>query len=633
MKTAQKTYHESCACHHNEHSDCHCGEHMELSSKTMIIRLISGVILAGLGFFVSGYAKVFLFAAAYIIFAYDVLFTAAKNILRGKIFDENFLMAIASLGAFVLRDYPEAAAVMLLYQIGELLTHNATEKSKSSIKALMDVRPDTARVIENGSSVIIPCTEIKPGQRVAVAAGERIPVDGIISKGAAMLDTSSLTGESEPRPAGEGDRVLAGMISTDGSLEITAEKEFGESTLSRILELAQNAQEKKTKTERFITSFAKVYTPAVVAAAVIVAVLPPILGLGGFMQWIERALTFLVISCPCALVISVPLTFFAGIGCASKHGVLIKNSKAIENLAKSSVAAFDKTGTLTDGKLYVTEIRPIKGSKSELLELAAYAEADSTHPAAMAVKTAFSAPIDRQRIEQITEISARGISAHIDGKHILAGSEKLLEEQGIIIGDTPSKSAIYIAKDGDYIGYIGYADKIKDDSLTAVSQLKNLGFKTAILSGDNRTNAERIASAVGISSIYSELLPQDKAKILSDFSNDGITLFAGDGINDAVSLASADVGVAMGGIGSDAAIESADVVIMGDKPSKIPLAVRISRKVMNIARQNIIFSVGVKLAIMFLSLFGIGGMWPAIFADVGVCLIAVANALRAYRLN
>ncbi len=633
MKTAQKTYHESCACHHSEHSDCHCGEHMELSAKTMIIRLISGVILAGLGFFAGGYAKVFLFAAAYIIFAYDVLFTAAKNILRGKIFDENFLMAIASLGAFVLRDYPEAAAVMLLYQIGELLTHNATEKSKSSIKALMDVRPDTARVIENGSSVIIPCTEIKPGQRVAVAAGERIPVDGIISKGAAMLDTSSLTGESEPRPAGEGDRVLAGMISTDGSLEITAEKEFGESTLSRILELAQNAQEKKTKTERFITSFAKVYTPAVVAAAVIVAVLPPILGLGGFMQWIERALTFLVISCPCALVISVPLTFFAGIGCASKHGVLIKNSKAIENLAKSSVAAFDKTGTLTDGKLYVTEIRPIKGSKSELLELAAYAEADSTHPAAIAVKTAFSAPIDRQRIEQITEIPARGISAHIDGKHILAGSEKLLEEQGIIIGDTPSKSAVYIARDGNYIGYIGYADKIKEDSLTAVSQLKNLGFKTAILSGDNRTNAERIASAVGISSIYSELLPQDKAKILSDFSNTGLTLFAGDGINDAVSLASADVGVAMGGIGSDAAIESADVVIMGDKPSKIPLAVRISRKVMNIARQNIIFSVGVKLAIMFLSLFGIGGMWPAIFADVGVCLIAVANALRAYRLN
>lgn len=621
-----------CCCEHHEH-DCCCGcEHSHHDSKPLIARLIVGAALGVIGIFTGGYVRLAIFLAAYLILGYDVLLTAGKNILRGKVFDENFLMGIATIGAFLLQEYTEAAAVMLFYQIGELLSHNASEKSRSSISALMDVRPDTARVVFADGVRTVPCAEIKVGDIITVAAGERIPIDGIITRGEAMLDTSSLTGEAAGRAASAGNAVLAGMISTDGSLEIRADKEFGETTLSRILELAEHAQEKKSRAERFITSFAGIYTPAVVAAAAAVAIIPPLLGFGSFAVWIQRALTFLVISCPCALVVSVPLTFFAGIGCASKHGILIKNGQAVENLAKVKTAAFDKTGTITEGRPHLTEIRA-NGSKAELLMLAAYAESDSTHPIAHAIKSAFSEEIDRSRIESITEIPARGVEAVIDGITVLAGSARLLTERGVEISGACPESAVFVAADGRYRGFIGYGDKIKPDSAATVKELSYLGINTVMLSGDNANIAQAVANQTGISDVRAELLPQDKAAALNGLGKNGAVLFAGDGINDAPSLATADVGIAMGGIGSDAAIESADAVIMSDELSRIPLAVRLSRSVMAIVYQNVILSLGIKLAVMVLSFFGIGGMWPAIFADVGVCLITVANALRAYKIK
>lgn len=542
-------------------------------------------------------------------------------------------MSLATIGAFVLGEYPEAAAVMLFYQIGELLSDQALDRSRSSIAALMDVRPDTAHVIRGGKSVEVACSEIKIGETVTVAAGERIPVDGVISKGEAMLDTSSLTGESVPRSASCGEKVLAGMISTDGSLEITAEKEFGETTLSRILELAENAQDKKSSSERFITSFARVYTPAVVAAAILAAFLPPLFGFGSLSLWVGRALTFLVISCPCALVVSIPLTFFAGIGCASKHGILIKNGMALENLSKVKTAAFDKTGTLTKGKPQVSEIRA-KCEPERLLMLAAYAESDSTHPIAKAICGKWEKEIDRSKIERITEITARGVEASVCGEIVLAGSIKLLSERGINVPEEDlNLNAVYVASNNEYLGCLVYSDSIKPDSKDAVSALSALGITSVMLTGDTRSAAAETAAKIGISNVRSELLPQDKAGIISEFAKDAPVLFVGDGINDAPSLATADVGMAMGGIGSDAAIESADAVIMGDEPSRIPLAVKLSRSVMRIVYQNTVLAIGIKLLVMILSFFGIGGMWPAIFADVGVCLITVANSLRAYRIK
>ena len=626
--------HEHCHCHEHEHGhDGCCCEHEHDDIRQLALRLVIGGVLGAVGFFLGGTARLCIFIAAYLILGWDVLFTAVRNIFKGKVFDENFLMSIATIGAFILGEYPEAAAVMLFYQIGELLSHRALEKSRGSIAALMDVRPDTAHVIRDGKTVTVACAEIKVGETVTIAAGERIPVDGVISRGEAMLDTSSLTGESIPRPVSAGDKVLAGMISADGSLEVTAQKEFGETTLSRILELAQNAQDKKSHSERFITSFARVYTPAVVAAAAAAAIIPPVLGLGSFPLWIGRALTFLVISCPCALVVSVPLTFFAGIGCASKHGVLIKNGMALENLSKIKTAAFDKTGTLTIGKPHINEIRA-NGSKARLLMLAAYAESDSTHPIARAVCSEWHEEIDRNKIERITEITARGVEAVIDGVTVLVGNTKLLFERGISVpAEHTGKNAVYVAADNEYLGYLSYSDKLKPDSKKAVEELSSLGISSVMLTGDSQNAAAQTAKEIGINEVRSELLPQDKAEIIGSLSEKGPALFVGDGINDAPSLATATVGMAMGGIGSDAAIESADAVIMGDEPSRIPLSVKLSRAVMRIVYQNTALAIGIKLAVMILSFFGIGGMWPAIFADVGVCLITVANSLRAYRIR
>lgn len=629
--------HKHCNTHGHEHEhspdDSCCCERENDATKQYIIRLIIGVLLSAAGIFAAGIPRLCIFVAAYLILGWDVLFTAIRNIFKGKVFDENFLMSIATIGAFILGEYPEAAAVMLFYQLGELLSHRAVEKSRGSIAALMDVRPDTANVIRDGKTVTVNCADINIGETVTVAAGERIPVDGVILRGEAMLDTSSLTGESVPRPVLPGDRVLAGMISTDGSLEIAVEKEFGETTLSRILELAENAQDKKSHSERFITSFARVYTPAVVAAAAAAAIIPPLLGFGSFSTWIGRALTFLVISCPCALVVSIPLTFFAGIGCASKHGVLIKNGMALENLSKITTAAFDKTGTLTSGKPQISEIRA-NGSKAKLLMLAAYAESDSSHPIARAVCSEWQEEIDRSKIERITEITARGVEAVIDGMTVLAGSIKLLSERGIAIPDEhKGKNAVYVAADGKYMGYLGYSDNVKPDSAKTVAELNALGIRSVMLTGDAHTSASETAEKTNIKEVHSELLPQDKAEIISALSQDGSVLFVGDGINDAPSLATASVGMAMGGIGSDAAIESADAVIMGDELLRIPLSIKLSRSVMRIVYQNTTLAIGIKLAVMILSFFGIGGMWPAIFADVGVCLITVANSLRAYRIK
>lgn len=620
-------------CDEHEHS-CSCGcEHSHSDAKKMILRLIVGAVFAAAAIVIqeTGHASLALipFLASYLILGGDVLLTAVKNIFRGKIFDENFLMTIATLGAFYLGERIEGCAIMLFYQIGEMISHNAAEKSEASISALMDIRPDTAHLVcADGQIVETPCAKIHPGDIISAAAGERVAFDGTIEEGGASFDTSSLTGEAIPRGLADGDTVLSGMICLDRTVKIRVTKEFGDSTLSHILKLAKNAQDKKSAAERFITSFARIYTPLVVLAAALVAIVPSLLGFLTPEIWITRALTFLVISCPCALVVSVPLTFFAGIGCGSMHGILIKNSLALENLARVKTAAFDKTGTITRGEPILTEIRA-NGAKAILLEYAAFAECDSTHPIAAAIKKAYAGEPDRTRISDVTEIPARGVSAVIDGKQVLVGSRQLLCENGIDAPDA-CKSAVYVSADGKYFGYIGIGDEIKPDTDGVISALHKMGIKTMLLSGDSRENAEKAAQSVGIESVRGGLLPQDKLAILEDTES---SLFVGDGINDAPALAAASVGAAMGVIGSDAAIESADVVIMGDELSHIPEAISLARGVMRIVYQNVWFSLGVKFAIMLLSFFGIGGMWPAIFADVGVCVLAVMNALRAFRIN
>lgn len=640
-------HNEHCGAHHHEEHDHLCGkEHHEHTHacgccedeehenpKIMIVRIALGIILAAVGVIlkVSGSDGVILaapFIAAYLILGGDVLLTAVKNIFRGKVFDENFLMSIATLGAFYLGDYLEGCAVMLFYQVGEMISHNATERSEASISALMDIRPDTVRVVIGDSVTTVPCSEVHIGAIITVSAGERVAFDGVILDDGASFDTSSLTGESLPRRIAEGESVLSGMICLDKTVRIRVTKEFGDSTLSRILELAENAQDKKSSAERFITSFARIYTPLVVLAAALVAIVPSLLGFLTPQVWITRALTFLVISCPCALVVSVPLTFFAGIGRGSTRGILIKNGLALENLAKIKTAAFDKTGTLTTGEPILTEIRA-NGEKARLLEYAALAECDSTHPIASAIKKAYDKELDRTRISEVTEVPARGVRAVIDGVTVLVGSRKLLCESGIDAPDA-GKSAVYVAADGKYFGYIGIGDSIKTNARAVISELRSIDVSTLLLSGDCRQNVDEAARAVGIDEAYAELMPQDKLSKLEALTD---TLFVGDGINDAPALAAATVGAAMGAAGSDAAIESADLVIMGDDLAHIPEAIRLARAVMRIVHQNVTFSIGIKVAIMVLSFFGIGGMWPAIFADVGVCIITVLNALRAFRIK
>lgn len=580
--------------------------------------------------------KAGLFLIAWLIVGRKVLLKAVRNIARGQIFDEDFLMTIASVGAFIIGEYPEAVAVMLFFNIGEMLEKAAVRKSRESIAKLMDIRPDYANLkTETGIEKVDP-DEVRTGDVIVIKPGERVPLDGIVIDGASSVDMSSITGESIPRDISAGDEILSGCVNGGGVLTVRVTSEFEESTVSRILELVEEAAAKKARTESFITRFAAVYTPAVCIAAVLVAIVPSLI-FGNCATWIYRALSFLVVSCPCALVISVPLSFFGGIGGASRLGILVKGSSAIEQLSKAEVAVFDKTGTLTKGVFEVTEIKPVGMDEDELLKLTAQVEGFSSHPVARCICAKYGVMTEETAVYDVQEIAGYGIKAVFDGKTVLAGNARLLESESVEF--TPYDGAgtvVYVAVNGSYAGCIVVEDVIKDDANSGINALKEVGVKhTVMLTGDNRCAGEKIAEKAGIDTVYTELLPQHKVeiaeKLLAEKNEKGVLLYTGDGINDAPVLARADVGIAMGGLGSDAAVEAADVVIMTDELSKIPQAVKISKKTMGIVRQNIVFSIGVKLLVLVLTALGFVGMWAAVFADVGVSMIAVLNALRAMK--
>lgn len=586
--------------------------------------------------------------AAYLLVGYGVVKSAVKNILRGEFFDEKFLMSVASLGAVCIGQLPEAVAIMLFYQIGERFEDYAVDKSEKSINALMEIRPDTANVIRGGKEITVKAEEVQPGETIVVKPGERIPVDGIITKGSSFLDNSAITGESVPVEITEGAEVFSGAINKNSAIEIRTVRLSEDSAASRIIKMVEFSSQKKTKTERFITRFSRIYTPAVCILALSVAIIPSItIGLSKgewqWSEWVYRAISFLVVSCPCAIVISVPLTFFGGIGAASRNGILMKGSSSVEALSRIRTAVFDKTGTLTKGIFAVSEICPADASisKDALIALAAHAEAKSNHPVAKSLGAAHSGECcKRQNLSDAEEIAGQGIKVNLNGNIILAGNETLLKENKVLNFDAGAAkekagTIIHIAENGKYLGFIVISDQIKDDAKTAIKNLKKTGVsKIVMLTGDSGKAAEKAASRLGITEVFSELLPQDKVSkieiLLEELKNsNGKVAFAGDGINDAPVLARADVGIAMGALGSDAAIESADVVIMTDEPSKVADSIKISKKTMSIVRQNIVFSIGIKVLIMLASGIGIGSMWLAVFGDVGVSFLAVLNSMRA----
>ena len=581
-----------------------------------------------------------LFIISYIIVGGDVVKRAVKNIFKGQVFDENFLMSIATIGAFFIGEYPEGVAVMLFYQVGELFQSYAVGKSRKSIASLMDIRPDYANVKKGDELVKVDPDEVQIGDIIVIKAGEKIPLDGKVIEGSSMIDTSALTGESVPREVEVGSDILSGCININGVITAEVTKEFGESTVSKILDLVENASSKKSNSEQFITKFARYYTPVVVIIAVFLAIIPPLVIDGAtFSDWIYRALAFLVVSCPCALVISIPLSFFGGIGGASKKGILVKGSNYLEALAETEIVVFDKTGTLTKGVFNVQEIHPEGVSKEELLELTAYVESYSNHPISLSLKRAYGKEIDNGRISDVEEISGHGVIATVDGKKVMAGNIKLMKMmdipyfKGELIG-----TAVHVAVNNKYIGYILIADEVKEDSAQAIKELKAANIKqTVMLTGDNKSVGSKVAKELGLDKVYAELLPADKVEKLEELfsqkSKKGKLAFVGDGINDAPVLARADIGIAMGGLGSDAAIEAADIVIMTDEPSKIATAMKISKKTLKIAHQNIVFAIGIKIIVLILSAFGITTMWAAIFADVGVTIIAVLNAFRALNVK
>lgn len=586
--------------------------------------------------------------AAYLLVGYGVVKSAVKNILRGEFFDEKFLMSVASLGAVCIGQLPEAVAIMLFYQIGERFEDYAVDKSEKSINALMEIRPDTANVIRGGKEITVKAEEVQPGETIVVKPGERIPVDGIVTKGSSFLDNSAITGESVPVEITEGAEVFSGAINKNSAIEIKTVRLSEDSAASRIIKMVEFSSKKKTKTERFITRFSRIYTPAVCILALSVAIIPSITigfskGEWQWSEWVYRAISFLVVSCPCAIVISVPLTFFGGIGAASRNGILMKGSSSVEALSRIRTAVFDKTGTLTKGIFAVSEICPADASisKDALIALAAHAEAKSNHPVAKSLGAAHSGECcKRQNLSDAEEIAGQGIKVNLNGNIILAGNETLLKENKVLNFDAGAAkekagTIIHIAENGKYLGFIVISDQIKDDAKTAVKNLKKTGVsKIVMLTGDSGKAAEKAASQLGITEVFSELLPQDKVSkieiLLEELKNsNGKVAFAGDGINDAPVLARADVGIAMGALGSDAAIESADVVIMTDEPSKVADSIKISKKTMSIVRQNIVFSIGIKVLIMLASGIGIGSMWLAVFGDVGVSFLAVLNSMRA----
>ncbi len=607
----------------------------------MVLRIaVSAVLLAAAVLIpYSGTWRFLLFLPAYFVIGWDVLWKAVRNIAHGQVFDENFLMALATAGAFCTGffgegEYPEAVFVMLFYQVGELFQSYAVGKSRKSISSLMDIRPDYANVEREGRLVQVDPEEVAVGDTITVKAGEKIPLDGVVLEGASMVNTSALTGESVPRQVQPGDDVISGCINQNGLLRVRVTKAFGESTVAKILDLVENSSSKKARAENFITKFARYYTPVVVICALALAVLPPLF-LGDWVGWVQKALIFLVVSCPCALVISVPLSFFGGIGGASRQGILVKGGNYLEVLADTEMVVFDKTGTLTKGVFNVTAIHPDQYSESGLLELAALAESYSDHPISRSLKEAYGKEIDSSRVGRVEELSGRGVRAQVDGKTVCAGNDKLMEEIGVSwhpchrVGTT-----VHVAVEGQYIGHIVISDQVKPDSKEAIAALKAQGVKkTVMLTGDAKAVGESVAKDLGLDEVYTQLLPGDKVArveaLLSEKSPKGRLAFVGDGINDAPVLSRADIGIAMGALGSDAAIEAADIVLMDDKPSKIAKAMEISKRTLRIVRQNIVFALAVKLLVLILTPFGLSNMWEAVFADVGVTVIAILNASRA----
>ncbi len=603
--------------------------------KKDFIKLIISIIFTTVAFFIKEHwIRVALFLIGYLSIGYEVIFEALENVRRKKTFGEEFLMSIASIGAFTIGEYPEAIAVMLFFQVGEMFEEYAEDRSKKSIESLMNLKPDTANVKEGENIVTKAPEKVKIGDIILVKPGERVPLDGIVVSGEALIDTSALTGESVPRAVKVNSEILSGVIDTNGVLEIKVTKEFQESTLSKILNLVENAGEKKAHTEKFITKFARIYTPIVILLAVLILAFPTIILKQDLNTWLYRALSFLVVSCPCALVVSVPLSFFGGIGGASRRGILVKGSNYLELLSKLETIVFDKTGTLTKGNFKVQNVEAIE-EKDELLKIAAYVESFSNHPIAKSILESYGKEINKQEVTEYEEISGNGVTANIKGQKVHLGNSKLMSKIGIEIEESKTASTIvYIAIDGQYAGKIEISDEIKEDSTKAIEKLKNQGIKkTVMLTGDRKQVGEEVAKKLKIDKVYTELLPTDKVEKLQKIldKKKGKVAFVGDGLNDAPALAMADIGIAMGGYGTDAAIEAADIVIMTDEPSKICEAINVARKTMKISKENIVFAISLKLIALLLVFFGVATMWEAVFADVGVTVLATLNSLRTLK--
>lgn len=598
--------------------------------RTIIRILISAALLLAVSFIpLSGIPKLLAFLIPYLIIGWDVLYSAGRNIIRGKVFDENFLMGLATIGALVIGQYPEAVFVMLFYKTGELFEDVAVARSRQSIADLMSIAPDTANILKGDEILTVSPDEVPIGSTILIRAGDRVPLDGVVIDGTSELDTSALTGESIPREVSAGDSVISGCINLSGVLRVKTEKTFTDSAVSRILELVENAAAKKAKAENFISVFARYYTPAVVFAALAAAFIPPLFFNGVWEEWIFRALIFLVVSCPCALVISIPLGFFGGIGAASRHGILIKGGNYLEALAKADTFVFDKTGTITTGTFSVVS------ADEKALYYAAHAGVESTHPLSVSIREKFG-DVDRNRVKNITEFGGRGISAEVDGHHVLSGNAKLMNENRISFEPSRSDSTtVYVSVDGNYIGCVILEDTVKPEAKQAFTELRSIGIrKTVMLTGDREEAAKRVADAVGVSEFRFDLLPQDKVSAVEELLKEkhGALVFVGDGINDAPVLARADIGVSMGALGSDAAIEAADIVLMDDSLTRLPEAIRIAKKTRRIVIQNIVFALGIKFGVIILALFGLANMWEAIFADVGVAVIAILNSMRMLRV-
>ena len=614
---------------------------MEKEQKIMVARIVASGVMLGLVLFLplSEMVRMCLCLAAYLIIGADVIYEAVESIFHKELFDEHFLMAIATVGALAIGEYPEAVAVMFFYQIGELFSDIAVERSRASISSLMDIRPDYANLEDSAGTVRkVSPSDVLPGSIIMVKPGEKIPIDGVVISGESSLDTAALTGESMPRDVSEGAEVLSGSLNMTGLLRIKTTSSFGESTVSKILDLVENAQTGKAKTEKFITRFARVYTPSVVAGAVLLAVLPPLFTGGDWPVWLHRALIFLVISCPCALVISIPLTFFAGIGGASRKGILVKGSNYMEVLSKVRTMVFDKTGTLTKGRFSVSEISAVDSDEAGLLEKAALAESFSSHPVAVSLRSAYGKPLDESRVSDVKDYSGEGICATVDGQGIYAGNEKLMRRIGMEpVPVSKIGTVVYVATEGKFLGYIVVSDTLKPTAAEAMRLLKAAGVqKTVMLTGDRADVAKEVAGELALDEYHAGLLPADKVervKALKEADGQAVLAFVGDGVNDAPVLKLADIGIAMGGVGSDAAIEAADVVLMDDDPVKIALGIKIAKKTLRIVVQNIVFAIGIKLLFLLLGALGVANMWEAVFADVGVTVIAILNSLRAMRVK